>query len=64
MIVLNDGRKPTIIRGNTKPYIDLTCSTKYLYEISDWEVLEEKPDTEHQYISTFEIKTGYVRVIL
>lgn len=57
LAVLNDGRKPTFIRGNTKSYIDVTCSTKQLQnEISNWEVLDEETATEHQYIS-FEIET-------
>lgn len=53
--VLNDGIRPTFIRGQTKSYIDVTCCTKGIQkDISAWEVLDDETGTEHQYIS-FEI---------
>lgn len=62
LVVVNDGKLPTFIRGNAESYIDVTCATKYLYEkISDWKVLQEEPGTEHQYIS-FEIKSKTTRL--
>lgn len=58
MGVLNDGKKPTFIRGQSKSYIDVTCSTnKIQKEIRKWEVLDDETLTEHQYI-TFEISSN------
>ncbi|KAK9747266.1 Endonuclease-reverse transcriptase [Popillia japonica] len=56
MVVLNTGREPTFVRGQTKSYIDVTLSTNLIAkQITDWKGLDHDSLTEHNYIF-FEIK--------
>lgn len=49
--ILNDGKKPTFVRGQTKSHIDITCTTEKLSrQVVKWEVLDEETLTHHQYI--------------
>lgn len=55
MIVLNNGDRPTIERGMSRSYIDVTLATETLARnIQAWEVLDEETMSLHNYIS-FEI---------
>ncbi|KAJ8910521.1 hypothetical protein NQ315_012818 [Exocentrus adspersus] len=56
--VLNDGKKPTFVRGQSKSYIDVTCaSSKIQRVIQNWMVLDDETLTDHQYI-TFEMSAA------
>lgn len=52
LIVCNDGRKPTFVRGSSESHIDLTfISQSSAGRVSGWEVLEEESLSLHRYIS-------------
>lgn len=51
LVVLNDGLKPTFVRGQSISYIDVTSATTNMSrKIRNWEVLDDDPGTNHQYI--------------
>ncbi|XP_063907813.1 uncharacterized protein LOC135125956 [Zophobas morio] len=52
-IVINKGTTATFIRGESKPYIDVTCATiKITKDIKSWKVLDDEGEilTYYQYI--------------
>lgn len=49
--ILNDGKKPTLIRVNGQSYIDLTLVTSDLLDKKiGWEVLDTESLSDHQYV--------------
>lgn len=56
ILVVNDGKIPTFVRGNSESFLDVTLATENIYKrISNWEVMTIDSATEHRYIS-FELK--------
>ncbi|KAK9722571.1 Endonuclease-reverse transcriptase [Popillia japonica] len=56
MVVLNDGKEPTFVRGATESHIDVTLSTyRIAKQIVNWRVMDEDSLTDHKYIY-FELK--------
>ncbi|XP_072380607.1 uncharacterized protein [Diabrotica undecimpunctata] len=55
LTVLNDGKAPTFVRGNSESFLDITLvSTTFLNRVVSWTVLEEESFSLHKYVS-FEI---------
>lgn len=51
LIILNEGDKPTFVRGNSESWIDLTFSTSILApRITGWHVSDEENLSDHQNI--------------
>ncbi|KAK9744246.1 Endonuclease-reverse transcriptase [Popillia japonica] len=51
MVVLNDGKEPTFVKGATESHIDVTLSTyRIAKQIVNWRVMDEDSLTDHKYI--------------
>lgn len=48
MVAHNVGGEPTFVRGESRSYIDVTCSTTGIARrIENWEIITEENLTEH-----------------
>lgn len=56
LVVINTGEEPTFVRGDSKSYIDVTCSSvRIANEIDNWRVVDIENMSDHKYIY-FEMK--------